>query len=272
MWSPAQASKSDVTMDADGVPYRELNERIVDAVRRHQETVGDSGDGLHLSLCGVCGQRYVACALRSLVHIHVEGVPGNDLAAFADGPTITTMGNVQDGTANTMNSGLVVVHGSAGDILGYAMRGGEVFVRDHVGYRVGIHMKSYAGVVPVIVVGGRAGDFLGEYMAGGIILVLGRGRGAEDARSPVGELVGTGMHGGVIYVRGPVDDTQLGKEVGRRPLDEGDRETISRLVCRYVEYFGSDASVGLDSLTFDWGEFTKLLAVSHRPYGQLYAY
>ena len=264
MSSPAQASKSDVTIDASGVPYRELNERVVDAVRQHQEDAAEAGGCLHLTLRGVCGQRYVACALSGSLHIHVEGVPGNDLAAFADGPTITTTGNVQDGTANTMNSGLVVVHGSAGDILGYAMRGGEVFVRDHVGYRVGIHMKSYRDMVPVIVVGGRAGDFLGEYMAGGIILVL--GRSAEDARSPVGELVGTGMHGGVIYVRGPMEDTQLGKEVGRRPLEDSDRETISRLVRRYVEYFG------LDSLTFDWGEFTKLLAVSHRPYGQLYAY
>lgn len=264
MPSVVPASKSEVTIDATGLPYRELNERICRVLQEHGERVGEDGPPLHLLLRGVCGQRFIACGRRSTVHIHLEGVPGNDLAAFADGPTITTSGNVQDATANTMNSGLVIVRGSAGDILGYAMRGGQVFVRDDVGYRVGIHMKSYQEMVPVIVVGGGAGDFLGEYMAGGLILVL--GRGVPEGRSPVGELVGTGMHGGVIYIRGPVEDAQLGKEVGRRPLEEGDRTTISQLLRRYVEYFD------LDALTFDWEEFTKLIPVTHRPYGQLYAY
>ncbi len=264
MSSPAPALRSEVTIDAAGLHYRELNDRIVDAVRRDEEEAERSGQRLSLNLSGVCGQRYIACGLRSSVHIHVDGVPGNDLAAFADGPTITTAGNVQDASANTMNTGLLVAQGSAGDILGYAMRGGEAFVRDNVGYRVGIHMKSFEDMVPVIVVGGQAGDFLGEYMAGGLILVL--GRGATGGCSPVGDLVGTGMHGGTIYVRGPVDDAQLGKEVGRRPLEEADRKTISQLVRRYVEYFGTDA------LTFDWDEFTKLVPVTHRPYGQLYAY
>jgi len=264
MPSAVQASKFEVTIDATGVPYRELNERIHQVVREHRAEVGEEGPPLRLRVQGVCGQRFIACGLRSNVHIQLEGVPGNDLAAFADGPTITTSGNVQDATANTMNAGLVVVRGSAGDILGYAMRGGQVFVRDDVGYRVGIHMKSYQDMVPVIVVGGGAGDFLGEYMAGGLILVL--GRGVRDGRSPVGELVGTGMHGGVIYIRGAVEDAQLGKEVGRRPLEEEDRRTIGQLLRRYVEYFN------LDALTFDWEEFTKLVPVTHRPYGQLYAY
>jgi len=264
MSSPVQVSKSEVTIDAAGVPYQELTEGIVETVRRHEAAMGDAGAALHLTLRNVCGQRYIACGLKSRVSIDIEGVPGNDLAAFADGPTIAVAGNAQDATANTMNDGRLVIHGSAGDVLGYAMRGGEVFVRDDVGYRVGIHMKSYQDMVPVIVAGGRAGDFLGEYMAGGVVLVL--GRGVQGGQSPVGELVGTGMHGGVIYIRGTVEDAQLGKEVGRRPLEDKDRATISDLVRRFVEYFG------VDSLTFDWREFTKLVAVSHRPYGRLYAY
>ena len=53
------------------------------------------------------------------------------------------------------------------------MRGGEIYVKGNVGWRSGIHMKSYLEKFPVIVIGGKAGDFLGEYMAGGIIILLG---------------------------------------------------------------------------------------------------
>jgi glutamate synthase domain-containing protein 3 len=264
MSSPVRVSRSEVVIDARGVHYRELNERVADLLRRHQAEAGRADAQLRVKLTGVCGQRYIACGLRSTVHIDIEGVPGNDLAAFAEGPTVTVFGNCQDATANTMNSGLIVVHGSAGDVLGYAMRGGQVFVRDNVGYRVGIHMKSYQDMVPVIVVGGRSGDFLGEYMAGGVILVL--GRGALEGQSPVGEQVGTGMHGGVIYVRGPVDPAQLGQEVERRALEASDRALVSGLLEQYEEYFHTG------DLAPDCEEFTKLVPASHRPYGRLYAY
>jgi glutamate synthase domain-containing protein 3 len=320
MSSPVQASRSEsgpepvegVVIDARGLHYRELNERVADLVRRHQAEAAGADAGLRVKLTGVCGQRYIACGLRSSVHIDIEGVPGNDLAAFAEGPTVTVFGNCQDATANTMSSGLIVVHGSAGDVLGYAMRGGEVFVRDNVGYRVGIHMKSYQDMVPVIVVGGRSGDFLGEYMAGGVILVLGRppSAGRTQARgfsplalsgtcregssdpsagppplsgarspsavrssahplscsSPVGEQVGTGMHGGAIYVRGPVDKAQLGQEVERRAMEASDEALVTKLMERYQAYFHTD------DIAPDLSQFTKLVPASHRPYGRLYAY
>lgn len=54
----------------------------------------------------------------------INGFPGNDGAVFIDGPTLIINGNIQDGTANTMNSGLIIAHGSAGDTWGYGMRGG----------------------------------------------------------------------------------------------------------------------------------------------------
>lgn len=66
-----------------------------------------------------------------------------------------------------------MIHGSAGDAAGYAMRGGKIYVRDHAGYRAGIHMKEYKKKVPIMIIGGCAGSFLGEYQAGGILIVLG---------------------------------------------------------------------------------------------------
>ena len=151
-------------IDAAGLHYRRLNEMVREAVR----------DGAaEILLDNVNGQRYIGCGLKSDVRITIEGVPGNDLAAFMDGLSITVMNNAQDGVGNTMNSGRVVIHGDAGDILGYSMRGGVILVKGDVGYRVGIHMKSYEDAVPVIVVGGRARDFLGEYMAGWVLVGLG---------------------------------------------------------------------------------------------------
>jgi len=61
-------------------------------------------------------------------------------------------------------------------------------------------MKEYQDKRPVIVIGGFAQDFLGEYMAGGVLVVLGLtldGDAVHNAR-----FVGTGMHGGKLYIRG----------------------------------------------------------------------
>jgi len=181
-----------------------------------------------------------------------------------DGLELVVRGNAQDGVANTMNDGKIIIHGDAGDTLGYAMRGGEVYVKGDVGYRVGIHMKEYRDKIPAIVIGGKAGDFLGEYMAGGVLVVLGldaRGVGWSRAR-----FIGTGMHGGVIYLRGQVQDHQLGKEVGIAAPDEADRRVLEDAVQRYARHFQTDPGAILSA------EFVKLFPLYLRPYGRLYAY
>ncbi len=150
----------------------------------------------------VNGQRFIADGLKGNIKIDIFGIPGNDLGMFMDGPTITVHGNAQDGVGNTMSSGKIIIHGDGRDIVGHSMRGGTIFVKGDVGYRVGIHMKTYKSSVPVIVAGGKAGDFLGEYMAGGVIIIL--GINSEDEVDTLGEWIGTGQHGGAIYVRGEV--------------------------------------------------------------------
>ena len=91
------------------------------------------------------------------------------------------------------------------------MRGGKLFIRDDVGYRVGIHIKEYKDKKPVLVIGGFTQDFLGEYMAGGVLIVLGL-TSQETRRTSA--FISSGMHGGVIDIRGEVESHQLGKEVG----------------------------------------------------------
>lgn len=241
-------------IDAAGLDSRRLNDALHAALGR--------GEGA-LSLANVNGQRYICAGVQSPVRVRIEGVPGNDLGAFMDGPRIEVFGNGQDAIANTMNRGRIAVHGHAGDVLAYGMRGGELLVRDSVGYRVGIHMKAFRDLVPRVVIGGKARDFLGEYMAGGVIIVLALcGEGP-----PAGYGVGSGAHGGAIYVRGALRPEQLGREVRRIPLTEADRRLLALAVEDFCRTFkaGNPRSIAAS-------RFSKYAPVSHRPYGKLYAY
>jgi len=242
-------------IDASGLHYRELNARVRQAAASGERD---------LILDNVNGQRYLGAGLNGGLRLTINGVPGNDLAAFMDGAEIIVNGNAQDGVGNAMNRGLVVVRGDAGDILGYSMRNGRIFVQGSVGYRVGIHMKSFGDQFPLIIVGGLARDFLGEYMAGGVLVLLGLTKPKDEPLT--GNRVGTGMHGGVIYLRGAVEDYQLGKEVGRSPLTDSDWQDLSLWLAEYSR------AVEVDTSALRPDDFLKLTPQSRRPYGALYAY
>ncbi|MDD3312017.1 hypothetical protein [Pseudodesulfovibrio sp.] len=242
------------TLTAGSTYYKQFNEEIRALVK---EGVTD------FTLNAVNGQRYIATALEGDLTFDIHGVPGQDLAAFMRGPYVRVRNNAQDGVGNTMDNGRIVIEGLAGDVIGYAMRGGEIFIKGDVGYRVGIHMKAYLDHQPKIVVGGKAGDFLGEYMAGGIILLLGMFSDKPDA--PVaGRSLGTGMHGGVIYVRGEVPENQLGPGLHAQPVDSDDLKVIEGLVKDYAR------ELKLDSKAIMGENFLKIRPFSHRPYGNLY--
>jgi glutamate synthase domain-containing protein 3 len=239
-----------VTINAANMHYRDLNFLL--------KTYSNSAK--KIDLYNVYGQRYIGTCLENNVEIHINGTPGNDLAAFMDGPTIYVHGNAQDGVGNTMNSGKVVVYGCAGDVVGYGMRGGKIFIRDDVGYRVGIHMKEYGEQKPILVIGGTAQDFLGEYMAGGVLIIL--GLTLSHGETHKAKFVGTGMHGGTIYVRGQV--THIGKEVKVMELEKDDIALLKPIIEEFCGYFNFDANEILA------GNFKKLVPFSTRPYGKLY--
>lgn len=239
-------------IDAQGIYHRDLNAII-------REKAAQGAGKLHL--VNVHGQRYIATDLPGEVEIEIDGTPGNDLGAFMDGPRIVVNGNVQDGCGNTMNSGEIVVRGRSGDILGMSMRGGAIFVRENAGYRCAIHMKEYHDRKPLLVIGGTAQDFFAEYMAGGIAILLGLTGIPHQAR-----FIGTGMHGGVVYIRGTVEPYQLGKEVGSSEPDAEDMVIIEAAVRSYAKHFDADADDIMRT------PFVKLTPVSSRPYGKLYTY
>jgi glutamate synthase domain-containing protein 3 len=245
----------EVVLRAEGLHWRELNRLVKREAAR---------GAARIKLEGVCGHRYIGTGVREPVELVVRGVPGNDLGAFMNGPRVVVYGNAQDGVGNTMNGGEIIIHGRAGDILAMGMRGGRILVREGVGYRAAIHMKEYGNCRPVLVIGGGVQDFLGEYMAGGLVVVLRlHGRKGEFERA---RHVGTGMHGGLILVRGEVGEQQLGREAACVPADEGDLEILGPLVEEYTRHFGGDPDQIMS------GVFTRIYPRSHRPFGGLYAY
>jgi glutamate synthase domain-containing protein 3 len=257
-WSDRVKVEGDkAVVDATGVHYRPLNQEVRALVEEGKKII---------ELRHVNGQRYLGTGIiRKDVKILVYGTAGNDLAAFMDGPRVEVFANAQDAVCNTMNSGKVIIHGHAGDVLGYGMRGGKLFVRDNVGYRVGIHMKEFGSQTPVIIAGGTAGDFFGEYMAGGILILLGLDKKPEERI--VGDWCGTGIHGGVIYIRGEVNSHQIGKEVGIvEKIPQKEMDDLTGLLKDYCQEFKLDLK---DILKIP---FLKLFPFSTRPYGKLYAY
>jgi glutamate synthase domain-containing protein 3 len=244
-----------VDIDAGSLYYRDLNARMRELVAAGAQKI---------KLYNVHGQRYIGTDIDKPVEIEISGTPGNDLGAFMNGPEIIVRGNAQDGCGNTMNDGTIIVHGRAGDTVGLSARGGKIFIKGDVGYRTGIHMKEYKEKKPVIVIGGTAQDFCGEYMAGGVLIVLGLDLGKGQSHRT--KYVGTGMHGGVIYLRGDIPAWQLGKEVGIGEVGKTDFDILNRYVVEFAAEFGYDADEILE------GRFIKLYPRWLRPYGRLYAY
>ena len=241
-----------IEMDCRDLTFRELNDRIRSAVLAGSE---------RMVLKNVYGQRYIGTRLNGLppVRIDIHGVPGNDLGAFMDGHKLIVHGNAQDGVGNTMHGGEIVVKGRAGDVLGMSMVAGSILVRDDVGYRASLHMKEYGKTFPVVLIGGTAQDFLGEYMAGGRVVIMGR-----DVERHRMSFVGTGMHGGSIYIRGDIDKEQLGEGTRISELRQSDLGFLASQIGRFKDTFDLRDKISPKS-------FIKLVPRGTRPYSRLYA-
>ena len=248
--------QNEVVIDVDernelGHPldYRELNEKIRSCIASGSERI---------VLKGVTGQRYIASAANEpRLKIDIYGTPGNDLGAFLNGGTIEVFGNAQDVTGNTMNDGRIIVHGNSWDITGLAARGGTMLIRGNSGYRVGIHMKEVNGRGPRLVIGGSVHDYLGEYMAGGSIAVL--GMGVDKDVSPVGLSVGTGMHGGRIFVKGKVEEHQLGTAAHLLPITDDDWKELLSMIEEFEQAFAVKPSRSRE-------EYVKVGPLDSRPF------
>ena len=234
-------------IDAADLGYQMLNERI-------KNTNGPC------TVVNCCGQRFLAAGMADK-DVTVHGVPGNALGAFLNGARIFVEGNAQDAVGDTMNDGVIAVAGSVGDAAGYAMRGGRIFIRGDAGYRAGIHMKAYENKVPVMVIGGCAGSFLGEYQAGGMIIVLGVRR---ENRPLLRYFPCTGMHGGMLFLRGSIEGVRFPPQVSARPVTRDDLSLIRPHLAEFCDLFGHELEALLSA------PFTVVTPDTSNPFRQLY--
>ncbi|MFX1295173.1 MAG: hypothetical protein ACFFD2_10025 [Promethearchaeota archaeon] len=244
------------------LPYKILNKLIRESVR----------DGYrHIQLLDIFGQRYIAagleCSKGDQVELEINGVPGNDLGIFMDGPKIVVKGNAEDQIGNTMNDGTIIVHGDCRDVAGLSMRGGKIFVKGNGGYRIGIHMKEYRTQIPILIFGGAVREFFGEYMAGGILVALGlqfNNSKLSNVKKVVAPNVGNGIHGGRIYIRGNVPEEFLGVGTVKSPLINEDYRILKPIISEFSSYFDLDVDFIWDT------SFTKISPGSHRPFATYY--
>lgn len=141
------------------------------------------------------------------------------------------------------------------------MRGGKIFIEGNSGYRTGIHMKAFQEKVPVLVVGGITGSFLGEYQAGGYIIVLDLNHQSIEKNC---NFVGTGMHGGKIFLRTEKLPPNLPKQILASQATKEDLKEIKPFIHEFCEAFGREEQEILDST------FYVLTPNSNNPYKQLY--
>lgn len=244
---------------AGDVYYRALNRQI-----RAMIAKGKKGKK-EIHLIDVRGQRYIAAGTEGDdVTIHIHGIPGQDLAAFINGPTVVVHGNVQDGTGNTGNKGNLVIHGCTGDLTNHSARGVRTFVLEDVGQRAGVHMKEYLDMVSWLIVGGTAGNFFCEYQAGGVAVVL--DLYGDGSSSPVGSSLATGIHGGVVFVRGLVGEHQLGvgTKMSQDLLPE-DYSLLRQVVGEFCRHFGGDVEQIINKRPW-----VKVIPISATPFAKLY--
>lgn len=230
--------------------YAEVNSEIREVLERNDE----------VTIKEVYGQRYIGTGMLKGKKITIEGTPGNDLGIYLSGGEIEVKGNGQDAVGNTMSGGKIIIHGSVGDAMGYSMRDGFIFIKNDCGYRGGIHMKEYKEQLPVIVIGGATGAYLGEYMAGGRIIVLNLYGNNEATK----DYLATGMHGGIIYIRGEFDHAVLSKNVKVEECLIDDIREINNYILEFTRLFGGDCDIIMKE------KFTKITPVSNRPFKDVY--
>jgi len=258
-----EKSDREVVIDAmkEGMPlsYRKLNELIHGA--------HDDGATV-INVNNVYGQRFICAGMEGKCTVNIHGTPGNDLGVFMQGPTINVFGSAEDQAGNTMNDGRIVIHGNAWDVTGLAARGGKIFVKGNGGYRIGIHMKEYKNKRPMIVYGGVVKEFFGEYMAGGALVALGLeekdGAWQDASNSVVKGSLGTGIHGGMIFVRGEVKPGLLGVGATLSEILPKEKRILDKLVKEFCSLFGAPEELVYKK------DFTKISAGSSRPFAHFY--
>lgn len=143
-------------------------------------------DGLNITVKGPSGQR-LGCMGMLGTTITCEGATSDDVGYLNIGAEITVLGDATNGACNAMANGKVYVGGSIG-------ARGLTMTKWNPDYDK-----------PELWVLGSTGDSFAEFNCGGIAVVCGVDPKNRD--NVLGYRPCIGMVGGLIYFRGPIDDS-----------------------------------------------------------------
>jgi glutamate synthase (NADPH/NADH) large chain len=189
------------------------------------------------------------------IDVTLTGSAGQSFGAFLPkGITLRLHGDANDYVGKGLSGGRVVVRPDptatfvaqdnviAGNTLLYGATSGSLFVRGVVGERFCVRNSGATAVVEGV------GDHACEYMTGGRVAILGR----------TGRNVAAGMSGGTAYLL-DLDERLVNREmVDLEPLDEGDVETLRRMLTEHAAETASPVAQALLDAP-DWTRFTKIM-------------
>lgn len=152
--------------------------------------------------------------------------------------------------------GLITVRGDAGDTAGHCSSGGRIYIGGRAGTRTGSLMKhDPLYEEPELWILKNVGSFSFEFMGGGRAVICGWDSEAFD--SVLGERPCVGMVGGVVYVRGPID--QLPGDVRPHPLAQ---EDIDFLAGGMDQFLAAVGHAELKAELSDWSQWQKLVPLT----------
>jgi len=195
------------------------------------------------------------------IDLTFTGSAGQSFGAFLPrGITLRLEGDANDYVGKGLSGGRVVVRPDrsatfaaednvvAGNVLLYGATSGSLFVRGVVGERFCVRNSGASAVVEGV------GDHACEYMTGGRVAVLG----------PTGRNVAAGMSGGTAYLL-DVDERKVNREmVDLEPMDEGDRETLRRMLTEHLAETDSPVAGALLADATSYDRFTKVMPRDYR--------
>jgi glutamate synthase (NADPH/NADH) large chain len=190
------------------------------------------------------------------IDITLTGSAGQSFGAFVPrGITLRLEGDGNDYVGKGLSGGRIVVRPDrsatfraednviAGNTLLYGATGGSLFVRGRVGERFCVRNSGATAVVEGV------GDHACEYMTGGRVAIIGT----------TGRNVAAGMSGGIAYLL-DADERLVNREmVDLEPLDEGDLETLWRMLTEHASETGSPVAQALLDEGSLGERFTKVM-------------
>lgn len=235
-------------------PSRILEEEIQDAIKggaRNLHIIADgqhgiggrlwpTGDTVKITVEGPVGQRLGSMGMFG-TEILVKGGTSDDIGWINCGADITVLGDVTNGAHNASAQGRLYVQGSGGARCDTMTKHNPRFDPPESWYFRDV------------------GDTFAEFKAGGISVIC--GVNPRNPRNILGYRPCVGMVGGVVYFRGPIDESYCKADVKLLDLTDQDWQWLTEKMKPYLKAIDrADHYKELTASRKEWRKFIPFTA------------